>query len=643
MKNRVLILSALLLILVSGVAAAQIQTTVYAIREAQFPELTLVSVDSVVVTAIDKVSTYGFWVQEKAGGPHAGIMVYPGSVHYNYFGALRPGIIVNVTGLYDLYGGTDTSTAGAEITYSPLSWTIIDSMDVPEPLLFSCQTVGILPTDADTSEVWESMLVRLDTVKVVRHDPTFASSYFLIEDHNHPLSTNKDTVYVRNNKMTSPGPARPDLNTVMPSITGILHFENGRYHICPRDADDLVFEAPPNFTLAYATSNTGVQAVFDRRVDLTTAQNTGNYYLGSETVISGAVLDPIGEQLVTLTVGDCSAIAGDPEILTVQSVKSKGGTVMPAAQQQSFRAGLTPIQLVQAPKSAENDSSQMTTEQVTIAGIVTADPDTFITHFYMEQTPGGPWSGIQIYGGLPVAVNEGDSLIISGYVSEYFYKTEITGIDYVRVVNTGNPVPGPDIVDPSQINKRTNNAEQYEGVYVKIQTVQVCDTTGFDLFGEWRVRDATPDTMLIAHSGGYTVIPKPFYWYDVRGPIDYAYNNFRIEPRRNDDIVQLPIGVDPGPTVPLVFALEKNFPNPFNPLTTIFFTIPERTDVDLCVYDVSGRLVKTLIGGVGMDPGGHNATWDGRNNAGRVVSSGVYFCKLVAGDKFAETKMVMLK
>jgi flagellar hook assembly protein FlgD len=94
---------------------------------------------------------------------------------------------------------------------------------------------------------------------------------------------------------------------------------------------------------------------------------------------------------------------------------------------------------------------------------------------------------------------------------------------------------------------------------------------------------------------------------------------------------------------PPVFALEQNSPNPFKPVTNIFFSIPEKTEVELYVCDVSGRVVKRLVDGVPMEPGRYEATWDGRNDAGRTVSSGVYFCKLLAADKVAQTKMVILK
>jgi hypothetical protein len=92
----------------------------------------------------------------------------------------------------------------------------------------------------------------------------------------------------------------------------------------------------------------------------------------------------------------------------------------------------------------------------------------------------------------------------------------------------------------------------------------------------------------------------------------------------------------------LTAALEQNNPNPFNPSTTIRFTVPEPGHVALHVYDANGQLVRTLIDGVRVD-GTHDATWDGRDNSGAAVGSGVYFYRLTAG-KFSESKkMVLLK
>lgn len=83
-------------------------------------------------------------------------------------------------------------------------------------------------------------------------------------------------------------------------------------------------------------------------------------------------------------------------------------------------------------------------------------------------------------------------------------------------------------------------------------------------------------------------------------------------------------------------------PNPFNPTTTIRFEILQEGHVTLGIYDVSGRPVRTLVEGR-RDARVHEVSWDGTDDAGRLVAGGVYFCRLAAG-AFAEVrKTVLLK
>ncbi len=95
-------------------------------------------------------------------------------------------------------------------------------------------------------------------------------------------------------------------------------------------------------------------------------------------------------------------------------------------------------------------------------------------------------------------------------------------------------------------------------------------------------------------------------------------------------------------TVPAKTEIVGNFPNPFNPKTTIKFALSSAETVHLNVYDLSGRMVKTLVDGP-MAAQDHEVIWDGKDDSGSRVASGVYFYKLVAGDFTATEKMVMLK
>jgi len=90
-------------------------------------------------------------------------------------------------------------------------------------------------------------------------------------------------------------------------------------------------------------------------------------------------------------------------------------------------------------------------------------------------------------------------------------------------------------------------------------------------------------------------------------------------------------------------ALHQNYPNPFNPGTALSFTLPERASVTLDLYDVSGRLVRRLIENEEMEAGLREITWNGRNDAGRSVSSGVYYCRLTAGKATVTRRLVLMR
>ncbi len=89
-------------------------------------------------------------------------------------------------------------------------------------------------------------------------------------------------------------------------------------------------------------------------------------------------------------------------------------------------------------------------------------------------------------------------------------------------------------------------------------------------------------------------------------------------------------------------ALHQNKPNPFNPKTTISFTLPEREKVTLSVFDVEGRLVRTLVDDV-VGEGYQELIWDGRDANGNPVGSGVYMYRLTTRDRTVTKKMVLLR
>ena len=101
--------------------------------------------------------------------------------------------------------------------------------------------------------------------------------------------------------------------------------------------------------------------------------------------------------------------------------------------------------------------------------------------------------------------------------------------------------------------------------------------------------------------------------------------------------------VDDNPGIPERFALHQNVPNPFNPTTSIRYDVPSGGGhVTLKIYDVAGRLVRTLVDQA-QTPGEKTVRWNGRNQQGRSVASGVYFYRMNTPGFEQTRKMVLLR
>lgn len=94
------------------------------------------------------------------------------------------------------------------------------------------------------------------------------------------------------------------------------------------------------------------------------------------------------------------------------------------------------------------------------------------------------------------------------------------------------------------------------------------------------------------------------------------------------------------PNVPAVYSLGQNYPNPFNPATVINYSMERKGKIDISIFNVLGQHVKTLVNGE-VEAGTHQAIWDGTDQNGATVASGVYFYKMIT-DKFVDTRKMAL-
>jgi len=159
------------------------------------------------------------------------------------------------------------------------------------------------------------------------------------------------------------------------------------------------------------------------------------------------------------------------------------------------------------------------------------------------------------------------------------------------------------------------------------------DCIDYGDYVHWIGGVGTPGTaQAVAVSGSYAYVTVGSYGLHIL-PIQCAATSI-------DDV-----GTVMSP-LPQAFHLSQNYPNPFNPTTTISFDIRMEAGaeqhVNLTIYDLRGRHVKTLIDDE-LEQGSHEAVWDGKDEQGQQVSSGIYLYTLKSGEKIYTRKMAVVE
>ncbi len=348
-----------------------------------------------------------------------------------------------------------------------------------------------------------------------------------------------------------------------------------------------------------------------------------------------------------------------------------------------FANGLTRIQAIQQvrysdllPKYTALDSSVWFADTsyyyagwtdtmiVTIQGIVTMPTGLSYAgngiKFIIQDVDGGPWSSILSYhpdsSAYPV-LYEGDLIQMEGYIAEYVTPegnstsnmTEFFITSEIDLLDFGLEVPEEPVVSTGDLRWPTT-AEQWGNVVVKVEdaTILENDPTPFDILliddGSGAVRvDDDSDSLAF---GAYIQPPAGSVFESVRGWVYHHFGTYldssayKLVPLYQEDLVLSTVSID-NAVMPDGFALG-NYPNPFNPSTTIAFQIPRADDVHLIIYNQLGQHVATLVDQP-LSAGNHDVVWNGLDGKGKPVSSGLYFYRLVSGQQQMVGKMTFLK
>ncbi len=647
--------------------------TIQDVQTGSVPDSAAYRLRGVIVVAIynDQVgapTSNGFWAQDPPSGgqgaqgdPFSGIFCYTRDPV-----TVAVGDSVTVVGTYieffeqseiDVFNSLTISGEAGSTTIH------LGGVVVPAPKKLTACVLGpdsLTQRNQPPMEQWEGVLVEVDTVRM---KADLASGEWSVEeaDGDSTCLGLADTCLVDDKNVYQ----QPPVGIVMRFLRGAFDETFAQHKIQPRGDGDIIFSVypAPAPEFAYTTSNTTIEIRWTYPLEGLSAQAIGNYALQSPNfTLNSAVL--VESTLVRITTSTQIGTVNDlvPEEIQISGVKNVNGTVMAPASV-FFMSGVRTIAFIQEPKSGSNDSSRVAGFTVCTEGIVTCGTnekwnspglnDVGIgTQFFIETPGGGQKSGVFVFNTSVMAnVSRGDSVRVAGLIQEFNNKTEVGILDFVQVLGTGKPVPGPDVVTLANAH-----LEGYEGVLVRINGPLVTlDTWPGSAFNKIRVKSGT-DTLTIddLDGGGYppptiivagTTLPFLIGVMDsVRFTTPTPDFYRRILPRNLSDLFASdPTGVEEGGgIIPVRTRLESNVPNPFNPKTTIRFALSKPGQTSLVIYDTSGRLVRKLVD-ENMKVGAFAKTWDGRDVGGREVPSGIYFYKLVTTG-FEETrKMVLLK
>jgi hypothetical protein len=292
---------------------------------------------------------------------------------------------------------------------------------------------------------------------------------------------------------------------------------------------------------------------------------------------------------------------------------------------------------------------------VTLNGIVTADTAQYSSGYssYAFQDGTGQWNGLVFDTPELVTLTRGDEVEVTGTIDDFDADWHFKFDGNTRLINstvivlsTGNDEPAPALVSAGDLAQDGEEVESYEGVVVKLEGVTVSALNPYD----WSITDASGGITLIdddmatmSADNFMSALAEGQELEHIMGIFNYSFGTYKVQIRDLADLGQT-MGINDDINMnPYVYRLLDNFPNPFNPETHIHFELGGQEMVKLIIYDALGRQVRTLVNGQSYTPGFHAVNWNGRDNNGQSVPSGVYIYRIKAGSFIADNKMLLVK
>ena len=567
--------------------------------------------------------------------------------------AVQPGDKIIVTGVVAEYpsgAGRFSQTQLEVLTNPEIPIEFVGTVDpdsFPKPVTLTAADLA----DLEGAEKWEAALVRVENLTVVNND--LPGGTMLLQDAEGNQVTVDDQYWFFHGQFLEGNNPWPVPGTRL-NVTGHVR-DYDSHMIAPRnDADLEILTNPPVIQKwtrdpAAPTSSDAVTV---------SAQITDNGTVDSAFVVYSVENGPFQAVAMTAPEGDSVYSAQIPPQADgsfvkyyLRAVDNDGDVaIMPDTTGGMFfyivrDAGLSIYDIQWTPFAYDNSGYEGM--EVTVKGIVVTDSTDF-PNAYVIMDAAEPWHGVLVRDGAH-SVTLGDEVQITGTVQEYYGMTRLNYLTDFQLLSVGNEVPGPIVVHTGDLATGAPTAESYENCLVEVRDVTVADPfpDAPSNYGEFTVDDGT-GAVRVDDAGNFngnrdSTFAQGDHIDVLRGVLWYTYGNYKIEPRNEGDIIGHTTGVEEaGSGVPATYSLSQNYPNPFNPTTQIRYSLAKAGQVRIDVYNLQGQRVRTLVNAQ-VSAGVHQVVWDGKDESGRSVASGLYIYRLRAGDVVMQKKMLLLK
>lgn len=592
-----------------------------------------------------------FYMENPGGGPFSGIMAY--NPTQQGFPELIPGDSILCTALVSEYVWDDPFVVMTELFIVPESFEYrMYGMPQPDPEILTAAVLDSTGGGDSLGEQWEGVFCKVFDLTVDTVINYSTTSVWHCHD-------STGTVIVREASDSIPNSFRPDVGTHFDFVQGVIYHRFGAYHLQPRYMRDIQLQAGAPLVSSYHIPPfpilNDLVTFYANVVDDSGVDEVRLYYrINLGTWINVPMVDQ-GNNIYSFSLPS-PVVGWNVDYYVEATDDSANVTKDPPEAPFSFYQYTVqlPQEMTIAEARVDNDGDfvpDLLDSAVIVTGVaISPNFSQDQTDFFMQSGS----AGIDVFfDSTQINVNIGDSITANGIVSQYNGKTQVRIYRSDRLsFHVPGTVPQPLVVSCGDIDDI--DGEQYEGILIKVNNVEILEypdvwpqlgysatmtiTDGID--STWLRIDRSTDIDGQPQQSLRANITGVLGQYDTSPPY-LAY--YQLMPRMYDDFVWNPTGtVSDRTDMPDHYSLSPNYPNPFNPGTNFHFTMKKEGRVTITVYNLLGQKTIDLVDGE-FAAGTHTIYWDGLDQNGKAVTSGIYFYRMKTADFEQSRKMVVLK